>query len=71
MRALLKTEEAVGFSLVHDYEIPEPKDDECQIKVISVSICGSDINVWKWNDTAKVTKVFPKKYLLTSVYSER
>ena len=34
MRALLKTEESVGFSLVNDYEISEPKDDECQIKVI-------------------------------------
>ena len=55
MRALLKTEETVGFTLVDDYEIPEPKDDEVQIKVTSVSICGSDINVWKWNDTAKFT----------------
>ena len=34
--------------------IIQPKDDEVQIKVTAVSICGSDINVWKWNDTAKV-----------------
>lgn len=33
--------------------------DECQIKVTAVSVCGSDINLWKWNDVARTIASLP------------
>ena len=55
MRALIKTREDIGFELRHDHVIDDPVDDEVQIKVSTVSICGSDINIWKWNEAAQVS----------------
>jgi len=59
MRALVKLDESVGYELKQDYPIDEPVADEAQIKVSAVSICGSDINLWKWNETAKVIAALP------------
>ena len=58
-RALVKLDESVGYELKQDYPIDEPVGDEAQIKVSAVSICGSDINLWKWNETAKVIAALP------------
>merc|ERR1711953_507829 len=52
-RALVKTKDSEGFEFKKSWNVPPIEDDECQIKVTTVSICGSDINVWKWNQTAK------------------
>lgn len=55
----MKLDESVGYELKQDYPIDEPVADEAQIKVSAVSICGSDINLWKWNETAKVIAALP------------
>lgn len=53
MRAIVKTSETVGFEYKTDYPTTRPVGDECQVEIKAVAICGSDINVWKWNETAK------------------
>jgi len=53
MKAVVKTKEEVGFEYKPNYPRVAPVGDECQVKIKAVAICGSDINVWKWNETAK------------------
>jgi len=58
MMAIVKTQGLEGY----DYQkisVPEPVDDEVQIKVSKVALCGSDINLYKWNETAKVIASLP------------
>ena len=49
MFALVKTTEKEGYDLKR-LDIPNPERGELLIKVDRVSICGSDINLYKWND---------------------
>ena len=42
-----------------DLPIPEPVKDKVLIKVDKVAICGSDINLFMWNEIAKVTGKIP------------
>lgn len=58
MKALVKTKEAVSFDL-QDVPVPVPTGDEVLIKVDAVSVCGSDINMYTWNDVAKVIATIP------------
>ncbi len=53
MKAMIKDREVEGYAL-KDIETPEPQGDEVLIQVDAVSICGSDIALYKWNETAKV-----------------
>ena len=58
MWALVKTKPEKSY----DYsEIPRPKPvaNEVLIKVEKVAICGSDINLYHWNDTAKQIASLP------------
>ena len=58
MKALTKNSEEDSFDY-GDVPVPEPKGDEVLIKVDAVSICGSDINMYKWNDVARIICTIP------------
>lgn len=58
MRCLLKETEGEGYQLV-SRPVPKPGPGDVIIKVDKVSICGSDINLWSWNDVAKVIATIP------------
>lgn len=58
MKALVKTKEGKSFEYL-DVPIPEPSGDEVLIKVDAVSVCGSDINLYTWNQVAQVTASIP------------
>ncbi|XP_039273046.2 L-threonine 3-dehydrogenase-like [Styela clava] len=58
MNCLLKRTEAEGYEWVTT-PIPEACNDEVLIKVDKVAICGSDISLWKWNETAKLIASLP------------
>nr|XP_053631594.1 LOW QUALITY PROTEIN: L-threonine 3-dehydrogenase-like [Cherax quadricarinatus] len=58
MMCLVKQNEEEGFDLV-TRPVPTPGPDEVIIKVERVSICGSDMNLWKWNDMARVRGRLP------------
>jgi len=47
MYALVKTKPEKGFDYTQ-LPIPVPKDDELIIKVEMISLCGSDITMYKW-----------------------
>ena len=53
MKTLVKRDPVEGFELIQNAEVPVPKSDEVLIKCQYVAICGSDINLYKWNDTAQ------------------
>lgn len=58
MKAVVKTKPAEGYDYV-TIPIPEPKPDEILIKISRVAICGSDVNLYKWNEVAKVIAAIP------------
>lgn len=49
MDCLVKQKEAIGYDLLQQ-DIPVPKEGELLVKCIKSSICGSDINLYLWND---------------------
>uniref|UniRef100_A0A6A7FYD4 L-threonine 3-dehydrogenase-like n=1 Tax=Hirondellea gigas TaxID=1518452 RepID=A0A6A7FYD4_9CRUS len=58
MQCLLKEREEEGYDLVQR-PVPEPGPGDVIIKIEKVGICGSDINLWKWNDVAKKIASLP------------
>lgn len=57
MKCLVKQREVPGYDFV-EQNIPEPLEGELLVKCIKSSICGSDINLFAWNDVArKIAKV--------------
>ena len=58
MTALIKKEEKESYVL-EKIDVPVPSGDEVLIKVEKVAICGSDINLYQWNDVAKVIATIP------------
>ncbi|GAB1602889.1 uncharacterized protein LOC115212403 [Argonauta hians] len=58
METLVKITETESFEL-KTIDLPEPVGDEALIKVEAVSICGSDINLYKWNEIAKLIATVP------------
>ncbi|XP_013416562.1 uncharacterized protein LOC106178082 [Lingula anatina] len=58
MLALLKRKPEESFHL-ETIPIPDPKEDEVLIKVDATGICGSDINLYRWNDIARVIAALP------------
>lgn len=58
MKALVKNKPLPGFEMV-TMSIPEPEEDEVLIKIGCTSICGSDVNLYKWNAVAKVIASLP------------
>ncbi|XP_042859715.1 L-threonine 3-dehydrogenase-like [Penaeus japonicus] len=58
MKCLLKQTGKEGYDLVTT-PVPKAGPGDVIIKVDKVSICGSDINLWKWNDVAQVIAKLP------------
>ncbi|XP_068216406.1 L-threonine 3-dehydrogenase-like [Palaemon carinicauda] len=58
MNCLLKDSEAEGYQLVKR-PVPSPGPGDVVIRVDRVALCGSDINLWKWNETARVIATLP------------
>ncbi|XP_066977577.1 L-threonine 3-dehydrogenase-like isoform X2 [Macrobrachium rosenbergii] len=58
MRCLVKETEEQGYQLVKR-PVPKPGPGDVIIKVERVAICGSDINLWKWNETARIIATLP------------
>ena len=58
MKALIKRTEAESYEYI-DTLVPEPEGDEVLIKVDAVSICGSDIALYRWNEVARVIATVP------------
>ena len=59
MKTLIKYEPKAGFEFTADAEVPIPKDDEVLVKCQYVAICGSDINLYKWNEVAQQIAKLP------------
>nr|CAB3266482.1 sorbitol dehydrogenase-like [Phallusia mammillata] len=58
MTTLVKRTEEEGYE-IEQAPTPQPTEDEVLIRVTKVAICGSDINLYKWNDVAKVIAALP------------
>ena len=53
MKAIVKDAPKKGFSLI-DVDEPELKSShDVKIKVLKVSICGTDIHIYRWDNLAK------------------
>ena len=52
MKAILKVGPHPGLEMV-SLNIPSVKDDEVLIKTTAVSVCGTDLHIYKWNDWAQ------------------
>jgi len=47
MKAICKPQAAPGFAII-DTPIPEPGPGEVRLKILSTSICGTDLNITNW-----------------------
>ncbi len=52
MFAVVKKKRDVGAEITK-VDIPEIKDDEVLVKVKAASICGTDVEIWNWNEWAQ------------------
>lgn len=52
MRAVVKTAPGEGNTEIQEVEVPEPGPEEVLIKNKAISICGTDVHIYKWNDWA-------------------
>lgn len=51
MRALVKTSAGPGLELI-DVPEPSPGPDEVKIRVLRAGLCGTDLHIQSWDDTA-------------------
>ncbi|XP_013416550.1 uncharacterized protein LOC106178076 [Lingula anatina] len=58
MLALMKREAGESFK-IETIPVPNPQGDEVLIKVDANAICGSDINLYRWNEIARVIAALP------------
>ena len=54
MKALVKTESAVGLKL-ENVDLPTLGSDDILIKVQKTAICGTDLHIWNWDTWASNT----------------
>ena len=57
MKCLLKDKEEAGYHL-KEMDVPVPQGGELLVKCIKSSICGSDINLFIWNDSKSTVLFF-------------
>lgn len=50
MKALVKEQEVSSYQY-KDVVVPTPGHGDLLVKVSKVALCGSDINVYHWNDS--------------------
>ncbi len=53
MRALVKTVPAYGLKLAKSWPVPEPGPGEILVKVEAVSVCGTDVHIYRWDKWAQ------------------
>ena len=53
MKAVVKTRRAPGAELV-DISVPKPEADEVLVKLMTGSICGTDVHIYAWDSGAQV-----------------
>lgn len=58
MRALAKTEAAVGLEMI-SAPVPEIGPDDVLVRIRKTGICGTDIHIWNWDDWAQKTVPVP------------
>ena len=58
MKVLIKEEEKASY-VYKDIPVPQPGKGELLVKVLKVSICGSDSILYAWNEGNKI----PRKFL--------
>ncbi|KAM7430023.1 hypothetical protein ABFA07_019211 [Porites harrisoni] len=58
MNVLIKEEEKVSY-VYKDIPIPQAGKGELLVKVLKVSLCGSDIILYEWNEAAKTIATLP------------
>ncbi|MFC1903704.1 alcohol dehydrogenase catalytic domain-containing protein [Chloroflexota bacterium] len=61
MKALMKTEAAVGAKLM-DIDVPEPGPKDVLIKVKAAAICGTDIHIYGWTPFAQTRLKLPMTF---------
>ncbi|XP_066922855.1 L-threonine 3-dehydrogenase-like isoform X1 [Clytia hemisphaerica] len=58
MKCLMKEKEEPGYTL-KEIDVPIPQEGELLVKCLKSSICGSDINLFVWNDIARNIATVP------------
>ncbi len=58
MKCLMKSDDVVGYKYI-DMDVPEPGEGELLVKILAVSMCGSDIVLYDWNDIGKSIAKLP------------
>lgn len=53
MKVLIKEEEKASY-VYKDIPVPQPGKGELLVKVLKVSICGSDSILYAWNEGNKI-----------------
>ena len=52
MKAIVKVKPGEGGTEMQEVPVPKPKRNECLIKMEAVSICGTDVHIYEWDDWA-------------------
>ncbi|CAB4040459.1 L-threonine 3-dehydrogenase, partial [Paramuricea clavata] len=58
MKALVKEKEGVSYKYM-DYPVSGPDEGELLVRVTRTSICGSDLNLYSWNEVARTIAKVP------------
>lgn len=58
MKAIMKKEPKTGL-WIDDIPVPSIEDNEVLIKSVKTSICGTDLNIYKWNPWSQKTVPLP------------
>ena len=58
MKCLLKKEDVKGYEYI-DIDIPQPQPGQLLVKILAVSMCGSDIVLYDWNEIGKSIASLP------------
>ncbi len=52
MKAIVKVKSGEGGTEMQEVPVPKPKRNEALIKMEAVSICGTDVHIYEWDDWA-------------------
>ncbi|XP_020612280.1 uncharacterized protein LOC110050704 [Orbicella faveolata] len=58
MKVLIKEEEKSSY-IYKDIPVPQPNTGDLLLKVLKVSICGSDTVLYQWNEAARTIATLP------------
>jgi len=52
MKAIVKTAPGLGNTEMQKVDVPKPGPNDVLIKMEAVSICGTDVHIYEWDDWA-------------------